>query len=373
MSSFDYQLPTRIRFGWGRLAEIGQAVGQLGGRKVFLVTGRRSARASGLLDRLRDFLKDFDLEVFDRVEENPTIETVDQGADQCRRSGCDLVVGLGGGSALDAAKAVAMLQRNPGSIREYLDQERTCQTKGLPLVALPTTSGTGSEVTPFAVITHPAKRAKPAVAPVQMFPDLALVDPELTVSMPLEVTASSGLDALCQAVEGFWSTRANPLTRSLSSQGIILAMRHLEAACRDKDRPSVTGMALASHLTGIQMSSLGNTAIHPLSYPFTMDYHVPHGFACAVFLPAFLRFNAGAIEEDLADVLRALGLDSAAALAGAIDELMDRLKAPKRLGQFGVKAEDLPGLVRRGLGKSTAWNPRPLKEEDILGICRSLL
>ncbi len=373
MESWEFYVPTKIIFGWGRLNEIPEAVKALGGRKVFLVTGRQSAKKSGALDRLSAFLKDFEIELYDQIEENPSIDTVDRGAEQCRAAGCDLVVGFGGGSALDAAKAIGMLQKNSGSIRDYLDQEKTCQAKGLPFIAVTTTSGTGSEVTPFAVITYPEKKAKPAIAPVQMFPDIAIVDPELTVSMPFEITASSGLDALDQAVEGFWSTRATSLTRSLSGKGIVLAVRNLEKACYEKDRESVTQMALASHLTGIQMSQIANTAIHPLSYPFTMDFEAVHGFACAILLPAFIRHNADVCRDMFADVLSMLGLSSVEAFADTVDELMDRVKAPKRLGEFGVTAEMLPDMVERGMGKSVEWNPKPLSKEDIVGIFENIL
>ena len=292
MEDWKFYMPTRIRFGWGRFQEIRQVVDELKGKKIFLVTSRHFAKKYGILDKLSDYPEGIDPCGICGGGGEPHIETVDKGASQCKRNQCDLVIGLGGGSALDAGKAIAMLQRNPGSIREYLDQERTCQAKGLPYVAIPTTSGTGSEVTPFTVITHPAKKAKPAIAPPENFPDIALVDPELTMTMPFEVAASTGLDALCQAVEGFWSTQGNPLTRSLAFQAIKLAMENLESACLKKDRESVINMALASHLTGIEMSNIGNTSIHPLSYPITIDYGVAHGFACAIFLPEVIRFNA---------------------------------------------------------------------------------
>jgi len=373
MNNWGFYMPTRIHFGWGELEQISQIVNGFNAKKIFLVTGKRSAKESGTLDKLTGYLKDISLEVFAEVEENPSIETVDRGAARCKESGCDLVIGLGGGSPLDAAKAVAMLQKNPGSIREYLDQERTCQVKGLPMIAITTTSGTGSEVTPFSVITHKEKKAKPAIAPPQLFPDVALVDPELTMSMPAKVAASTGLDALCQAMEGFWSTRANPVTRALAFQGITLAMRNLESTCKNKDKKSVINMALASHLTGIQMSNIANTAIHPLSYPFTMDYDIPHGFACAIFLPAFIRFNAPNIRENFGDLLRVLELPSIEAFVDAVDSLMDKVGAPKRLSEFGVKAEEIPGMVKRGIGRSTAWNPRPVSEEEIVQLCQSIL
>lgn len=373
MEEWKFYMPTKIRFGWGRFQEIRQVVDELKGKKIFLVTSRHFAKKYGVLDKLSDFLKGLTLVVFAEVEENPSIETVDRGAAQCMGSQCDLVMGLGGGSALDAGKAIAMLQRNPGSIREYLDQEKVCQVKGLPFIAIPTTSGTGSEVTPFTVITHPMKKAKPAIAPPENFPDVALVDPELTLSMPFEVAASTGLDALCQAVEGFWSTQGNPLTRSLAFQAIKLAMENLESACFKKDKKSVTNMALASHLTGIEMSNIGNTSIHPLSYPITIDYGVSHGFACAIFLPEVIRFNASAIKDRFKDLLTLLNLKSVETFADKVDFLMEKLKAPRRLSKLGVKAEEIPGITKRGVGRSTAWNPRPMTEEDIVQICKTIL
>lgn len=373
MEEWKFYMPTRIRFGWGRFQEIRQVVDELKGKRIFLVTSRNFAKRYGILGKLSDYLKGLTLVIFAEVEENPTIETVDKGAVQCKESQCDLVISLGGGSAMDAGKAIAMLQKNPGSIREYLDQERFCQTKGLPIITIPTTSGTGSEVTPFTVITHRAKKAKPAIAPPENFPDVALVDPELTMSMPFELAASTGLDALCQAMEGFWSTQGNPVTRSLAFQAIKLAMENLESACLRRDKESVVNMALASHLTGIEMSNIGNTSIHPLSYPITLDYGVPHGFACAIFLPPVIRFNAQAIEDRFRKLLRILNLSSVEAFADKVDSLMEKLKAPRRLSKLGVKAEDLPMIVKRGMGKSTAWNPRPMTEEDIIQTCKTIL
>jgi alcohol dehydrogenase class IV len=244
MEGWNFYMPTRIRFGWGRFQEIRQIVDELKGKKIFLVTGRNFAKKYGILDKLSNYLKGLTLMVFAEVEENPSIETVDRGAEQCRKSQCDLVIGLGGGS---------------------------------------------------------------------------------------------GLDALCQAVEGFWSTQANPVTRSLAFQAIKLAMENLEPACLRKDQESVVNMALASHLTCIEMSNIGNTSIHPLFYPITLDYGVPHGFACAIFLPAVIRFNAQAIENWFRDLLRILNLPSVEAFADKVDSFMERLKALRRLSEVGVK------------------------------------
>lgn len=236
------------------------------------------------------------------------------------------MIRLGCGSALDAAKVIAMLQRNPGSIREYLDPERVCQTKGLPVMAIPTTAGTGSEVTPFSVITHKAKRTKPAIAPPQNFPDVALVDPELTMSMPPSVTASTGLDALCQAVEGFWSTQGNPVGPG-------------------KPRG------------GIPAQGQGRRYPHDPREPSDRDRDV----------------KAPAVEERFRELLQTLSLPGVEAFANRVEGLMEKVGAPRRLSEFGAKAEALPDIVKRGVGRSTAWNPRPMGEEDLLQICKSVL
>lgn len=373
MENWQFYVPTQIEYGWGRIKQIETTVNLLNGQHIFFVTGKGFSIQSGLLGKITALLPEKTIVTFSEIEENPSIETVDRGAAMCRENGCDMVIGLGGGSALDAAKAIAMLQNNPGSIREYLDQKRVCQEKGLPMIAIPTTSGTGSEVTPFAVITDKIKQSKPAIAPRQLFPDIAFVDPELTVTMPKALTAASGLDALCQAIEGFWSTRANSSTRALSFQGIVLVMRNLENACLTKEKTAVSNMSTASLLTGIQMANIGNTAIHPLSYPFTTDFGISHGFACAVFLPAFLRFNAPVVSEIFTDLLNVLNLKSVEQLADQIDALMQRLNAPRRLGEWGVKSNQLPEIVKRGIGKSTDWNPIPLTQLDIVGICEQIL
>jgi alcohol dehydrogenase len=237
-------------------------------------------------------------------------------------------------------------------------------------VAVPTTSGTGSEVTPYSVITDPAKKAKPAISYPQNFPDYAVVDPQLTMTMPTEIAVSTGLDALTQAMEGFWSTRGNDISRSMAFKAIVLAYRHLEHACLDKDATAVEALAAASNICGIQMAMVGNTAIHPLSYPLTIDHGVKHGFACALFLPEFLRFNAPVLHGGFADLFAVLGLKSAADLAEDLTAKMEKLGAPTRLAPLGVALDDIADIARRGVGRSTEWNPRKVQQDDIIAICQ---
>lgn len=372
MIDLQFKFPTEIRFAWGCLNELPDLVTKYGGTTIFLVAGRHVA-ADGTAEKIKHSLQPKKVVVFSEVEENPAIATIDEGAESCRKNSCNMIVAIGGGSVLDAAKAMALMQSNKGSIERFLSAKPDKIAAGVPVITIPTTSGTGSEVTPFSVITYPEKKAKPAIYFPEMFPAAALVDPQLTTSMPKAVAASTGLDTLCQAVEGFWSKRANPLTRSLSGKGFLMAMNSVENACLHQDKKSVTDMAAASLITGIQMSHVGNTAIHSLSYPFTVDYGIPHGFACVIFLPSFLRFNKDAIEDMFADILAPLRIASAEALAVRIEEIMEKVGAPLTLKHYGISEERLPSMVRRGITPSTQLNPKPLKEDDMLAICRNLL
>ena len=373
VNDWNFHLPTRIQFGWGRAAEAPAVIAKTGARRVFVMAGKSYLAGHGGPAALKAWLAPAEVALFADTEENPSIATVDKATRLCREAGAEAVLAIGGGSVLDAAKVVSLLQRNEGSVRDYLDGTRKVSKKGLFTVAMPTTSGTGSEVTPYSVITNPEKNAKPAINCPENFPDVAIVDPELTLSMPTEVAVSTGLDALDQAIEGFWSKRANDMSRAMSARAIVTAWRNLERACVDKDKAAVTAMASASLVCGVQMAMVGNTAIHPLSYPITLDHGVRHGLACALFLPAFLRFNAPVLDGDFKDLLSVLGFASAEKFADALEALMGRLGAPTRLGAVGVTIDELPMIAKRGIGGSTPANPREVGEAEIIEICRGMM
>ncbi|AYD04072.1 hydroxyacid-oxoacid transhydrogenase (plasmid) [Neorhizobium sp. NCHU2750] len=371
-SNWDFRLPTEIHFGWERLSTLSAVLTNLGGRHVFAMIGRSFLNRVGETG-LKDLLGPVELTVFTDIEENPSINTVDTAAARCREAGADVIVAIGGGSVLDAAKCVALLQKNDGSIRDYLYQVRKPERRGLPLVAVPTTAGTGSEVTPFAVITDPEKNAKPAISYPETFPDHAIVDPALTISMPTPVAVSTGLDAMTQALEGFWSTRATEMTRAMAFRAITLIYRNLEAACLGKDRDAIEKVTLGSVIGGTQMAMIGNTALHPLSYPLTLDYNLRHGLACAIYVPAFLRYNQPAIDARFSDLLTVLGLRTIEEFAAGFEALMQRLDAPTRLSALGVERAAIPQIVKNGVGRSTAFNPRPLTEETMIEILETML
>jgi alcohol dehydrogenase len=372
-TSWNFHLPTRIHFGWNTLPEVGTAARETGATRVFAMVGRSFLARIGGEAGLAELLKPLATTVFAEVEENPSIATVDAAAARCRAAGAQAIVAIGGGSVLDAAKGVALLATNDGSIGDYLDRLRTPSRRGLPLIAAPTTAGTGSEVTPFAVVTDPVKNTKPAIAYPQSLPDVAVVDPELTVGMPKEIAVSTGLDAFTQSMEGFWSTRATEMTRALSFRSIVLLWRSLAPACLDRDRAAIEKVALGSVIGGAQMGVIGNTALHPLSYPLTLGHGLRHGLACAVYLPAFLRHNAPALGPWFDDLAAVLGMRGAEHFADELTGWMERLGAPTRLSQVGVTRAELPEIVRTGVGGSTAANPRPLTPDDILKVLDGML
>ena len=245
-ADWNFHLPTRILFGWNRWRETSAIACAMEAQRAFVMVGKSFLAKVGGVSGLEAALKPLAITVFAEIEENPSIATVETAAAACRKVGAELLVAIGGGSVIDAAKAVSLLQTNEGSIREYLDAQRKPARRGLPLIAVPTTAGTGSEVTPYAVITNPEKHTKPSIGFPESFPDCAIVDPELTLSMPRAVAVSSGLDAFTQAMEGFWSLRATEMTRAMSFRAIVLLYRNLEAACLTQERTAVEKVAAGS-------------------------------------------------------------------------------------------------------------------------------
>ena len=373
-TDWNFHLPTRILFGWNRWREVPALAATLGAQHAFVMVGKSFLAKIGGVSGLEAALKPLAITVFAEIEENPSITTVEKAAALCRRAGAEVMVAIGGGSVLDAAKAVALLQTNEGSIRDYLDGQRKPVRRGPPLIAVPTTAGTGSEVTPYAVITNPEKHAKPSIGFPESFPDFAIVDPELTLSMPKEVAVSSGLDAFTQAMEGFWSLRSTEMTRAMSFRAIVLLYRHLEAACLTQDRTAVEKVALGSVIGGAQMAICGNTALHPLSYPLTLDYGLRHGAACAIYLPAFLRYNAPNLGPWFDDLLAVLGLKNAEHFADDLAAKMERLGAPTRLSALGVPKAAIPNIIAyNGVARAAGFNPRPLSNEDLVSILEGML
>jgi alcohol dehydrogenase class IV len=369
--SNTFRVPQRIVFGWGAVAELGKLASPLGGRAL-LVTGRRAMKAAGITDRVVAVLHDAGIAVtlFDEVEREPEVATVDRGREAARRWGATCVVGLGGGSAMDAAKVIAGLHGEEAPTAEF-HAGRVAVRPGLPMIAVATTSGTGSEVTVNGVISDRARRVKVSIRGEGLMPWAAVVDPELTVPCPADVTASAGMDALCQAIESYASIHATAITEALSVRAVEEIVASLETAVRDGgNREARTRMAEGSLMAGMALGNARLGVIHGLAHPLGVRYEIPHGLACGVMLPAALRYNREAMGLKY-ERLRSLmgGADPAEFCA----ELLHRVGLPSDFKGFAVREEDLPTIADESLPSgSLKANPRRVTREEALALLREV-
>lgn len=392
--SYEFASPPRIVFGWGRRREVG-ALGRALGRRAFVVHGSRRLLASGAVEEVERALREEGIEtiLLGPISREPLVEDVDRTAGALRemgagaaRSGGDFVVGLGGGSALDLAKAAAAMatNRKAPTVREYLEgvgSGRAVEEEPLPFLAVPTTAGTGSEATKNAVISNVSPPFKKSLRSDRMMARAVLIDPELTVSVPPEITAATGMDALTQLAESFISLKASPVPQALALQGLSVVGPALERAYRNgADREARERMAHAALLSGLALANSGLGIAHGVAAALGVHGGVPHGLACAVLLPVALRVNRQVREAEIAQIGEALSgrrfdsiSDGATAAIERVDELCEKLKIPRRLGDLGIRREQLAAIVESSHGSSRSGNPRPLADEELLSILESIL
>lgn len=384
--SFEFATATRIVFGAGKLAEVPAAVRGLGGTRALVVTGRSAERAAPLVASLAQHGV---APVGFSVPGEPTVDLAREGAARAVAERCDVVVALGGGSALDAGKAIAALAANGGDPLDYLEvvgRGQALTRPALPFVAVPTTAGTGSEVTRNAVLAATEARVKASLRSPLMLPRLAVIDPDLLASAPPHVLSSSGLDALSQLIEPFLSSRANPLTDGLAREGIRRSARSLRRAVLDgAGAAEREDLALASLFGGLCLANAGLGAVHGFAAPVGGMFDAPHGAVCAALLPAVLTVNLRALRARSPDHPAIPRFDEIAALvtgrAGAsaeegiawIRELCGALAIPG-LRRYGVGEADLPALVAKARAASSMKaNPLPLTDDELTEIAaRSL-
>ena len=377
--SFTFHSPTKILFGRGSLQELGEQVKRLGG-KALLVTGRRFARRYGYIDRLTSLMEAAGVKValFDRVEPNPSFETVEEGASTARKTGVDVVVGFGGGSALDAAKAIALLCVQGGRARDYV-YPYVVEEPVLPIVAIPTTCGTGSEVTKFSVLTDVKAKRKTVVAGGPLIPKVAILDPEVLRHLPRDLTVYTALDAFSHAIEAYWSKASQPISDLFALESMKILLKDLEKAAQDVEARDV--LHYASLLAGLAINQAGTTVVHAMGYYLTTYHDVHHGLSNAVFLPVAVRLNASAIPDKVSRLADYLGLEyeSVEAAARLIEEslagLEDRLGVPRRLGELGVDRSEVEVFVKETLSyrRNIENNPRELTEDDVRSLFMEII
>jgi alcohol dehydrogenase class IV len=380
---FEFATAARIIFGAGALKDVG-LIARESGTRALVVTGRNTERAARLIELLRG--ASVAATPF-AVANEPTIDAIVRGTAAGRDAKCDLVIGFGGGAALDAAKAISALLANGGEVLDYLEvvgRGQPLTRAALPCIAIPITAGTGSEVTRNAVLASPEHRVKASLRSPLMIPRVALVDPELTLDLPPAITASTGLDALTQLIEPYVSCRANPLTDALCVDGIRRAARSLRRAYENgRDLAAREDMALASLFGGLALANAGLGAVHGFAAPIGGMFPAPHGAVCAALLPHVIRTNLHALRTRAAnsdvlrrydEVARLVTGDGSATADDAmrwVAELTAALAIP-RLATYGIGEGDFPAIVTAAAkASSMKANAIALTNEELAGILRA--
>jgi alcohol dehydrogenase len=374
-----FQTTPRIVIGPGSLNQVGDEVKRLGCRKVMIITDPGLVQ-TGIVDRTESLLSDAGLSLshFDGVEPDPRYEIASQAAESTKNADADLIIGIGGGSPLDIAKVASILVTNSQPVSTFFGIDLVPK-RGLPLILVPTTAGTGSEVTPIAILSDYGEKLKKGIVSQYLLPSVAVVDPELTLGLPAAVTAATGMDALIHAIEAYTSKNAYPMTDMLSLEAMNLIARNIRTVFTNgSDLAARARMLEGSLLAGMAFANAGVTAVHAFAYPIGAEFHIPHGVANSIMLTPVMEFNILGNLGKFAQIAQALGenvkglseQEAAQRSIEAIRTLVTDLRVPRRLGEFGVKEEHIPSLAE-GVMKVTrllANNPRELTLADAVEI-----
>lgn len=381
---FNALLPSRVIFGTGRVGELGQVAAGFG-RRALLVIGGTALRRSGGLALVEDALRAGGVEwdVLAGVPAEPPVEYVDEGRQKLRDFDAQMVIGVGGGSVLDVAKAIAALAREEAPCAAFHRGEVKVTQRGLPCIALPTTAGTGAEATPNAVLTDRERRVKASLRGGDLMPVVALVDPHLTISCPPDVTAHAGLDAISQALESWVSVAANPFSDVLALEALRLMAPALPRVVEDgTDLPAREAMALGSLFAGMALASARLGLVHGIAHPIGELYHLPHGLVCGLLMPSVMEFNLPVAASKYAKAARTLALtepmaaddEAAEALISWFRSLLSRLGVGRPLGEYGLSPADFDFIIQQGLpAGSTKHNPRQPTADDLRALLQKLI
>lgn len=346
MLEFQYQLPVNLVFGRAKSDAIGKKAAALG-KRALIVTGGSSTKRSGLLSKTEELLRENGVScvLFDKVTPNPLTTTVYEGAALANAEGCDLVIALGGGSSIDAAKGIAFHAVNGGDINEYIFG-RAFSDKALPVIAVPTTCGTGSEGNGFAVMTNPETMDKKSLRCNAIVPACSIIDPLLMTTMPKSTLASVGFDALCHCMEAFLSSSVQPLTSMQALEGIRLSARSLVSVYEDPSNlDGWDELSLASTLGGMVIGVSGVTAPHGMEHPASGLRDIVHGKGLAALTPVIFRHTLPAGEEKFGMIAKLLGGSKASDVVELLESLLARLNLTTTLGDCGITEADVPWMV----------------------------
>jgi alcohol dehydrogenase len=380
LNGFSFELPTRIEYGIGAVKKLTEALREQKATSVLIVTDP-GIEASGILSQITGRLKQERLkfEIFSNVESNPKDYNVTEGTQFARQIGADCLVAVGGGSPIDCAKAIAVLATHGGHLRDF-DREENITGKVLPLIAIPTTAGTGSEVSFSSVITDTREKFKFSIHHTSIAPRVALLDPEMTLTLPPALTAATGMDALTHAIEGFTAIGSGPLADAAALYAIELISAYLKTAVFDgRNMEARAGMLLGSVLAGISFSHSDVAAVHCIAEALGGKYDTAHGVCNAVVLPAMMEYNMDYCSDRYARIAAAMGIacettrEGAHRAVDAVKELARKVEIPD-FKSLGVKADDVDQLAyNSSINGSNGSNPRPMSKKDYLTLLKNMM
>lgn len=379
MNPFTFQTTPNVLFEAGASKKLPEIVGSFGAKRVLLVTDK-GVRGAGLTKAAEAALAEagMTLDIYEDVVADPPSTVIEAAAKRARDLGTDLVLSIGGGSALDTAKLVAYLAKSDETL-DSIYGVGLAKGDRLPLILVPTTAGTGSEVTPISIVTTPTTEKKGVVAP-KLLPDWAVLDPELTLGLPSHVTAATGIDAMVHAIEAFTSkNKKNPISDQLAKQALALLSANIRTACTDgKNLEARSGMLLGSMLAGMAFANAPVAAVHALAYPVGAIFHVPHGLSNALVLMGVMRFNlshAEGLYAELAPILDPAAADlpqpeAAKRFVDSLDAICRDCKVPASLAEVGVARQDLERMATDAMKQTRLLvnNPREVTFDDAFKI-----
>ncbi|HEB33299.1 MAG TPA: iron-containing alcohol dehydrogenase [Spirochaetes bacterium] len=366
------KIPEQIVFGTNTVEDLGDYA-QGYGKNAVLIFGGASLVKSGSHGRILDILNKKNIQVVEisGITHDPDERTIKTAVDRVKQIKPDVIIGAGGGSVLDAAKAASIIAPNGGEVKDYW-AGKSFTKASIPYIAMPTTSGTGTEVTKNAVITNQDKNLKKSIRSELMIPNIALVDPSLTFGAPTDITASTGLDALIQNLEAYTSKNSGPISDTFARKGIELAGKYLLKAVKDPgDHEAREGLALSSLYGGISLLSAGLGLAHGLSHPIGIRFGIPHGKACAIVMPKVMEYNYPACVEKYSDAGMLLsGIKDG---VKAFNKLLEELDISTKLEDYGITKDDIPAIVANSRGGSRNYNPVGHSDPTVVKMLEELL
>lgn len=368
-----------VYIGKGTIGKLEGILSNINPDNIFLVTGKASYESSGAKATMDGILEPYKTVHFSDFQVNPQVDDVKKGVEVFNKNKCDFVVAIGGGSVMDIAKLINVFSVNEGNSEEYILKKKSLEKEGYPIVAIPTTSGSGSEATHFAVVY--IDKIKYSLAHEKfMLPNYVIVDTQLTLNLPPNITASSGMDALSQAIESYWGIYSNEESREYAKEAIELIINNLRDAVNNPDEKSRENMAKAAHLAGKAINISKTTVPHAISYPITSYFNVSHGHAVALTLPHILDFNAGVTESDCLDprgvdyakktiqeIVGFLGVSSVIEAKESLIKLMQDIGLSTKLNEVGITTdEDIEVIIKNGFDPDRVRNNQRILTEDTL-------